>query len=62
MKHIHNMVFVSRKSAACARAVEILHAEGIESAEFWINTEKLNKIYDHIEEEYLRMKKIIYIN
>jgi hypothetical protein len=62
MRQIHNSILVSRKSAACARAVEILHAEGIESAELWLNAEKLNRIYDHIEEEYLKFKKIIYIN
>jgi hypothetical protein len=62
MKLSHKRIFVSGNSAACSRAVEILHTQGIESAELWLNREKINKIYDNIEEQYLKTKKIIYIS
>jgi hypothetical protein len=62
MKSCHKRIFISDNSAACYRAVEILHTQGIESAELWLNAEKINKLYDYIEEEYLKTKKVIYIN
>ena len=49
-------------TAICYKAFVILHTQGIESAEAWINRQKINKLYDHIEEQYLRTRKIIYIN
>jgi|WetSurMetagenome_2_1015567.scaffolds.fasta_scaffold00557_12 hypothetical protein len=53
---------MNENTAACAKALEILHAQGIESAEAWLNKLKINTLYDHIEEEYLSIKKVIYFN
>jgi len=62
MKLGNNRVKISRNTADCVKAVDILHTQGIESAELWLNAEKINKLYDYIEEEYLKTKKIVYIN
>jgi hypothetical protein len=62
MKTIHDRITITINTTACAKAVEILHTQGIESAEFWLNTQKINQIYDELEEQYLRTRKIVYIN
>lgn len=62
MKTDHNKISGLDNTAICCKALEILHAQGIESAEAWINRQKINKLYDHIEEEYLKTRKIVYIN
>ena len=46
----------------CLRVIEILHAEGIESAQAWLDDVRKNDLCDLIEQEYLRTRKIIYIN
>ena len=58
--HIHDYGHDTR--AVCYKALEILHTQGIESAEAWINRHKINRLYDHIEAQYLKTRKIIYIN
>jgi hypothetical protein len=62
MKAEHNGTPGFYNTVICYKALEILHTQGIESAEAWINRLKLNNLYDHIEEEYLKTRKIIYIN
>ena len=46
----------------CVKVIEILHTEGIESAQAWLADIRKNDLYDFIEQEYLRTKKIIFIN
>jgi hypothetical protein len=46
----------------CAKMIELLHTQGIESAEAWLREMRKNDLYDEIEQQYLRSKKIIYIN
>ncbi|HMK60871.1 MAG TPA: hypothetical protein VK452_06965 [Dissulfurispiraceae bacterium] len=46
----------------CAKVMEILHTEGIESAQAWLDDVRKNDLYDHIEQQYLKSKKIILIN
>jgi len=46
----------------CSQMIELLHTQGIESAEAWLREMRKNDLYDRIEQEYLRAKKIIYIN
>ncbi|HMK57377.1 MAG TPA: hypothetical protein VK448_12135 [Dissulfurispiraceae bacterium] len=46
----------------CARVMEILHTEGIESAQAWLDDVRKNDLYDLIEQQYLKTKKIILIN
>jgi hypothetical protein len=45
-----------------ARWREILHAEGIESAQIWLRETLKNYRYDQIEHDFLRLKKLVYIN
>lgn len=49
-------------AALCLKVIEILHTEGIESAEAWLYDIRKNDLYDLIEQEYLKSKKIIYFN
>jgi hypothetical protein len=49
-------------SKVSGKALEILHEEGIESAEAWLKRIKTNEFYDRIEDAYFRTKKIVYIN
>jgi hypothetical protein len=42
--------------------IKILHTEGIESAQAWLHDIRKNDLYDLIEQQYLRTKKIIFIN
>lgn len=46
----------------CAQMIEILHTQGIESAETWLRQVRKNDLYDHIEMQYLKHKKIVYVN
>ncbi len=46
----------------CAKMIELLHTQGIESAEVWLREIRKNDFYDQIEQEYLSSKKIIYIS
>jgi hypothetical protein len=62
MKNIQLTAYRSGDQYACAKAVEILHTQGIESAELWLNSHKINRLYDRIEEQYLRMKKYIRVH
>ncbi len=46
----------------CTKIIEILHTEGIESAQAWLNDARKNDLYDYIEYEYLKTRKVIFIN
>jgi hypothetical protein len=46
----------------CSKMIELLHTQGIESADAWLREMRKNDLYDQIEQQYLRTKKIIYIN
>lgn len=61
MKYRHNMQ-ATENAELCVRVMEILHTEGIESAEAWLADIRKNDLYDYIEQEYLKIKKIILIN
>jgi hypothetical protein len=52
----------SDNTELCIKVIEILHTEGIESAQAWLNDVRKNDFYDYIEQEYLRTRKIILIN
>jgi hypothetical protein len=52
----------SESAEVCAQMIEILHKQGIESAQAWLADVRKNDHYDFIEREYLRSRKIIYIN
>jgi hypothetical protein len=61
MKNRHN-IRESENAALCAKVIRILHTEGIESAQAWLDDVRKNDLYDHIEHEYLKTRKLIYIN
>jgi hypothetical protein len=52
----------NHNAVICAKIIELLHTQGIESAEIWLRETRKNDLCDQIEQEYLRTKKIIYIN
>ena len=52
----------NRDAVICAKMIELLHTQGIESAEVWLREIRKNDLYDQIEQEYLSSKKIIYIS
>jgi hypothetical protein len=62
MKTARKQSFNLNSKSACTKALEILHTQGLESAEAWIVSFRINKLYDRIEEDYLKTRKIIYIN
>jgi hypothetical protein len=51
-----------RDAVICAKMIELLHTQGIESAEVWLREIRKNDLYDQIEQEYLSSKKIMYIS
>jgi hypothetical protein len=51
-----------RDAVICAEMLELLHTQGIESAEVWLREIRKNDLYDQIEQEYLSSKKIMYIS
>ena len=61
MKYRHDIREIEN-AERCVKVIEILHTEGIESAKAWLADVKQNDLYDFIEQQYLRTRKIIYIN
>ncbi len=57
-----SLIRETESAELCAKMIEILHTQGIESAQAWLDDVRRNDLYDHIEREYLRTRKIIYIN
>lgn len=58
----HSRKHSEDQASMSAHFIEILHNEGIESAEVWLKGHKINERYDHIEEQYLSSKRIIFTN
>jgi len=52
----------NRDAVICAKMIELLHTQGIESAEVWLREIRKHDLYDQIEQEYLSSKKIMYIS
>jgi hypothetical protein len=49
-------------SELSVKVMKILHTEGIESAQAWLDDVRKNDLYDFIEQEYLKTRKVIFIN
>jgi hypothetical protein len=60
MKYRHDIR--AENAELSVKVIKILHTEGIESAQAWLDDIRKNDLYDFIEQEYLRTRKIIYIN
>ncbi len=60
MKYRHDVR--AKNAELCVKVIKILHTEGIESAQAWLDDIRKNDLYDLIEQEYLRKRKIIFIN
>ena len=61
MKYRNN-IGKAENAKLCVKVIEILHTEGIESAQAWLDDVRKNDLYEYIEQEYLRTRKIILIN
>lgn len=60
MKYRHDLR--AENAELCVKVIKILHTEGIESAQAWLDDIRKNDLYDLIEQQYLRARKIIFIN
>jgi hypothetical protein len=59
---MRKVIIENQNAVICAKMIELLHTQGIESAETWLREFRKNDLYDQIEQEYLSTKKIVYIN
>jgi hypothetical protein len=55
----HFRIHEEDNMSVSAQFIEILHKEGIESAEAWLKGYQINENYDRIEVFYLRSKKFM---
>jgi hypothetical protein len=59
---LRKVIIENQDAVICAKMIELLHTQGIESAQTWLREIRKNDLYDQIEQEYLSTKKIVYIH